>query len=153
MDDSVLGRQFWNLVWDLVRLVAIPLAAILLRYGLAWIAAKVKTTDLGKRLKIIELATNALGTFITDAEAVFGGAKTEAERVEAKRYVLDRFSTWLRSARLEDYFSDADRSALIEWVLARLGLKDQTVRAKAGQRPGVVQPVILAPPPPNGRRN
>lgn len=144
----MFGEGFWDVVWDIVRLLLIPVAAALAKHAIRWLAGKAGETDLGRRLQVINLAREVALQAVVEAENLFGGAKTGEEQVAAKEMAVARLSAWLKNARLDDYLSSADRSAVIEFVLAKVGLKSRRDQS----RQPAIQPVVMAPPPPNGGR-
>lgn len=118
----MLGQAFWEVVWDLVRLLLVPVAGAAAIYLVKWLHLQVEKTKLGRRLRADDLAMRAVTKFIVEAEHQFGRAKSLEDAKKAKARVMDRFYAWVKAARLEDYYTVDDASAVIEWTLDRLGL-------------------------------
>ena len=121
----MLGSAFWEVAWDLVRLLVIPVAGAAAIYGVKWLHLQVQKTALGRRLKVDDLAMRQVSKFIVEAEHLFGRAKSQEAARDAKEMVMRRFVEWLKAARLEDYYTVDDASAVTEWILDRLGLWGQ----------------------------
>lgn len=150
-----MREVFLQFVWDAVRLLLIPVGSVLALQAVRWLKLKVEQTDLGKRLKIDDVAAQALSRFIVQAEHRFGAAKDVADAGRAQREVLAKFEDWLKAFRLDRYYSEADRAAFLEWVLERLGLFGQSKRRDAVSpadptKPRIVpEPGSVAAPPPD----
>ena len=138
----MFGQAFWEVVWDLVRLLLVPVASAAAIFAVRWLHLQVQKTALGRRLQVDDAAARALARYIIEAEHIFGKAKSVENAKRAKAVVIEQFQNWLKAFRLEDHYTAGDASAMVEWMLERLGLYGR--KKQAATMP--VIPPITRPP-------